>query len=528
MATIITVHGTGATGAEEGEAWWQKGSPFEKHINELVESEDGILTFQPLIWDGANSEASRRGAAKKLLGRMRQLEKQGENYCVVGHSHGGSIISHSLLLASTQRRTLPYLGCWVTIGTPFIQFSKTPFLFSRIGILAKTAYVSFLTFALFAIITGVSHIPYSAIVQSLQFQLPAFLPFFAIYIGLWFADYVRFYPYQRFTSRHCNKHFSPRWRGFCHQQDEAVQGLRALKHLRINFIDRHFAVNPLSFVAIFIVPVLAIAFFNSEYMLTYAMKSFPSMGGISGRPVAAVGYDRTVRGLGHDFATNFSLFHSFLVARVESLRVPATQIVVAAAFPAAMFICSLVAMLAVVWLGKLVSYYSSRILDAITWKQIRVTAFGNDKIGEDSVDASSKPIWAANPVFFLPEVVSNEVSEATNSTAGASLEKLRNALNVLVLSPDREAKASFFSEYITWEELIHTSYFAARSFRILVAYSIANSEGFRPSAAFKSHPDYELVARWYAEIQPKPVVADERSAIRTLITNLEQGEQKKV
>jgi len=34
-------------------------------------------------------------------------------------------------------------------------------------------------------------------------------------------------------------------------------------------------------------------------------------------------------------------------------------------------------------------------------------------------------------------------------------------------------------------------------------------------------------ARWHEEIQLKPVVADERSAIRTLITNLEQGEQKK-
>ena len=38
---------------------------------------------------------------------------------------------------------------------------------------------------------------------------------------------------------------------------------------------------------------------------------------------------------------------------------------------------------------------------------------------------------------------------------------------------------------------------------MLVAYAIANAPGFRPSAAFKSNPDYELVARWYEEIQPK-------------------------
>ena len=38
---------------------------------------------------------------------------------------------------------------------------------------------------------------------------------------------------------------------------------------------------------------------------------------------------------------------------------------------------------------------------------------------------------------------------------------------------------------------------------MLVAYAIAQAEGFRPSTAFKSHPDYALVARWYEEIQPK-------------------------
>src|SRR5262245_62668225 len=53
VATIITVHGTNASGPEEGIKWWQKGSEFEKHIHELVESEDGShLTFQPHIWAG--------------------------------------------------------------------------------------------------------------------------------------------------------------------------------------------------------------------------------------------------------------------------------------------------------------------------------------------------------------------------------------------------------------------------------------------------------------------------------------------
>jgi len=60
MTTILTVHGTFATGPEEGENWWQKQSPFEARIKELIEPQSGELQWQPVIWDGANSENSRR------------------------------------------------------------------------------------------------------------------------------------------------------------------------------------------------------------------------------------------------------------------------------------------------------------------------------------------------------------------------------------------------------------------------------------------------------------------------------------
>jgi hypothetical protein len=38
---------------------------------------------------------------------------------------------------------------------------------------------------------------------------------------------------------------------------------------------------------------------------------------------------------------------------------------------------------------------------------------------------------------------------------------------------------------------------------MLVAYAMAHSEGFRPTEAFKSHPEYSLVADWYEARKPK-------------------------
>src|SRR6516165_8751113 len=83
MATIITVHGTGATGPEEGEAWWQKGSAFERDMRQLIEAEAGELNFQPHIWDGANSETSRRAAARRLYEAAQQLETKKEKYSII-------------------------------------------------------------------------------------------------------------------------------------------------------------------------------------------------------------------------------------------------------------------------------------------------------------------------------------------------------------------------------------------------------------------------------------------------------------
>src|SRR5262245_37461302 len=54
MATIVTVHGTGATGEESGPKWWQKTSACEMKLREFVQGSDGPLKYEQLVWDGSN------------------------------------------------------------------------------------------------------------------------------------------------------------------------------------------------------------------------------------------------------------------------------------------------------------------------------------------------------------------------------------------------------------------------------------------------------------------------------------------
>ena len=130
MATIITVHGTfahlGGVPSEEAapgaEAqWWQRGSATEADIKTLVAGADGPVRMEPFVWNGDNSELERRKAGQALLRRMKALEKDSEPYCVIGHSHGGSVISSALLEAAAYKEPLNGLKQWITVGTPFVK-----------------------------------------------------------------------------------------------------------------------------------------------------------------------------------------------------------------------------------------------------------------------------------------------------------------------------------------------------------------------------------------------------------------------
>src|SRR5688500_12254581 len=99
MAVVILIHGTGADAkANQGDEWWQRGSPFERSVAGRLAQMGCFLQKQGVFhWSGANSEQERRNAAIDLLDNwLLPNENNGEPYHLVGHSHGGSIVWASL------------------------------------------------------------------------------------------------------------------------------------------------------------------------------------------------------------------------------------------------------------------------------------------------------------------------------------------------------------------------------------------------------------------------------------------------
>lgn len=129
-SVAILVHGTFAGDqSNEGEKWWQTGSPFsrklQRHLPEGVRLAEGHEVFH---WSGDNSERARSKAAGELLGHLRQHEADGKDYHLIGHSHGGSVVWQSLKMATLKDQRLPGLRSWTTVGTPYLQHkSRAPY-----------------------------------------------------------------------------------------------------------------------------------------------------------------------------------------------------------------------------------------------------------------------------------------------------------------------------------------------------------------------------------------------------------------
>ena len=264
MATIITLHGTNATGPEEGDRWWQRGSEFERDTRKLVEAEDGTLTYAPLVWSGLNSEVARRQAAEKLVERVGELEKRGEKYCIIGHSHGGSVISHALLVAANRKMPLSGMSRWITVGTPFIAPEKAWMLFSRLGVVGRSAYLTFLTLVFMFVIPAVFMGWRGAILftqtHPLSIAVGTLLPLVVVYGAMLYFNHRKLHHFRAANLKRARDLFAARWRAFWHRNDEAVCGLRSMGGLNIAIFEHQFAVPIFTLLTVFALPLGLLAF----------------------------------------------------------------------------------------------------------------------------------------------------------------------------------------------------------------------------------------------------------------------------
>jgi hypothetical protein len=157
-------------------------------------------------------------------------------------------------------------------------------------------------------------------------------------------------------------------------------------------------------------------------------------------------------------------------------------------------------------IAKAVSSVLSKTMNYLTLRQLQRSLFGNDLKGENALGADDYPVWMASTSPTLPEALDKEITDLSNASAAKFLARFRESMGGQTFYANMEDGFSKFSEYMSWDELVHTSYFSVPRFRKLVAYAISTADGFRATAQFNADPDYALVKRWYEELRRKPDV----------------------
>lgn len=610
MATVVSVHGTFAHEGGTAEAlkiadgqapwWWQPGSEFENDVRELVKGEDGRLDFIPFVWNAWNSEVSRRAAGSKLLGVLRELEARRENYCLVGHSHGGSVIAAALLESAGRGKPLEHMRGWFTIGTPFVELRKERFLFSRLTLTRKVAFVAsamLLMMFLFAAAgefwSGAPRARFEGYYARLLFSAAMMsIPFIIFYTIFKILDGRELLAYGRKAVRNFREHYAPKWRAFYHKDDEAVQGLKYLPKMGFSFFGKDFAASTITMASVFVLPLAYLFFVTSPSVMVgiadflkdtvYGVDQYKPIetqisaareemrqtmrqiqkaddeaesGGLSpstaesarqrarelrnkfrekrrdleaqhpefAEAERALRFKRrflerdgvpceggTLCGRGHDYALNSKLLYHVVTDELSSAvvnddwRIGAMGGVLRLLAP--IVLVPLVSLLLALGILAVIEFLAARIsavlstnLNRLTLSELKRSAFGNDTDGEVALGVNYGPSWITESFHPLPSGVGEKITERSNSMAYQSLSKFRNAISTLAFSEGAD-KAGLVANYLSWKELIHTSYFDVPEFRKLIAQAISQTPGFTATEEFLHDRDYEDTKTWLEAI----------------------------
>lgn len=122
---IVTVHGTGDTAeGPDGKKWFQRGSDFSTRLQQRLARHGIVADIVPHMWSGANSAKGRETGSEKLAKSLSQTSKKYAGVHVIGHSHGGNVANDAATMMSWRRskkKQKHKVDSITTVGTPFFK-----------------------------------------------------------------------------------------------------------------------------------------------------------------------------------------------------------------------------------------------------------------------------------------------------------------------------------------------------------------------------------------------------------------------
>lgn len=230
---VVTVHGTNDTGDREGAKWWQRGSSFTEKLRAAIRpTGEATVEIEPYLWTGANSAFDREQAGAWLADFLRQLRQDHDEIHIVAHSHGGNVVTTACdRLGWAGDQAKQKVHSVTAVGTPFLR-GRSGFLYvivaAILALAALTAIgVASARYAIYYAATaeerasilgggGNTDVYYLFVIASAVFV-------FTIALRLW----------RRFRAGLARAVAGPRLLALWHPNDEAISFLRQVHETKI-------------------------------------------------------------------------------------------------------------------------------------------------------------------------------------------------------------------------------------------------------------------------------------------------------
>jgi hypothetical protein len=307
-------------------------------------------------------------------------------------------------------------------------------------------------------------------------------PFLLFSAAAWLMNRLSLSKHEFAFHRASAEFVASRWLNLYHEHDEAVEGLGSIQDMRVSIFSPNFAVNPLLLLGTALVPLILLTFAYRPFTVPYLIQPWASE--FDGWA------NQTVNPWLNEMYRTYGMLFYWL------------YILVGATVMALLIFVIALCLLGILYpLSTLLSAALSRTMNHLTMKQMRQAAFGGDTRGEIAMRSMHNPYWWENTFNPLPIYLSAALSCKADEAASIAVPKLRAAIGKLAFALADSKPQVTVTEFITWDELIHTVYFKVPAFSKFVCYAIAHSPGFRPSEKLRTDPDYEKFEQWLDEIQ---------------------------
>lgn len=445
---LVTIHGTGAGDpTKDKNSWWQEESDFLEQLGQRLDLSPEQVKVVPFLWEeGPNSEAGRRKAGRRLYDLLRSFDDLDQTYYLIGHSHGGSVAYSALLQSVAEDQPLKGLKCWCTVGTPFLEYIRNNFLYQRITGWRLGLYVMSFTTTLFALL-AIPEEGFTILILSWPLVHGGFLAL-ERHKGHAKSSAKRTWFTEKQKKMVAEQYFD-NWLGLCHPEDEAVSALTNIKDVHERIIQPDFLQGFIPVAQLIIMAVIGM-------FLTFV-----------GPP------DLSLLGGG---------LYLGLLAIVLVL----------------ILLLGYVLKLLLLLIGMPLAWSINKMI----WSEVRTGAWGDDVIKEDVIKIAAHPAkFDAKFSKNMPEIVATPLREHSSKSAIKTLVKVREILG-MTTNQDKNKKGavdmrSNLSSSLTWEELIHTSYFAVDNFIDLIAIGLHRAGLTELKNDFVSTPEREQLSAWY-------------------------------